>query len=355
MRKRVCLTGGGGFVGAHTLAHLLQGTDWDVVVVDSFRHKGKTDRISQTLRGGPPAWRDRVQIYVHDLTAPVSAQGIAAIGPLDYIIAMASGSHVDRSIADPVPFVRNNVELIMSTLELARQAQPGHMIVISTDEVYGPVRADQPPHGEWAPILPSNPYSASKACQEALAVSWWRTYGVPLSIVNAMNIYGEMQDREKYLPSLISKISAGETVTVHGTAGNIGTRHWLHARNLSDALLFIFANLPPASFGSSTRPDRYNVVGRARISNLKMAQMVAELLGKPLRYVLEDFHSTRPGHDPHYGLDGSKLSELGWEPPVEFGAALARTVRWSTEHPEWLFPDCGEAAQRLSRGVLVAG
>lgn len=334
MTKRVLLTGGGGFVGAHTLAHLLQETGWDVVVVDSFRHKGKTDRIAQTLAGGPPEWRERVKIYLHDLGAPFSAQALHWLQPLDYIIAMASESHVDRSISDPLPFVRNNVELIMSTLELAREIQPEHMVVVSTDEVYGPIRGDEASPREWAPMLPSNPYAASKAAQEALAIAWWRTYGVPLSIVNCMNLIGERQDAEKFLPMLIAKINSGETVTIHGRPGNIGTRHYLHARNLADAILFIVRHLPPGMFPESDRPDRYNVVGRDRLSNLQLAQSVATLLGKPLRYELRDF--ARPGHDPHYGLDGGKLRALGWKPPVPFESSLAKTVHWTLSHPEWL-------------------
>jgi dTDP-glucose 4,6-dehydratase len=173
-----------------------------------------------------------------------------------------------------------------------------------------------------------------------------------------MNLIGERQGGEKFLPTLIRKIAAGETVTVHGAPGNIGTRHYLHARNLADALVFILRNLPPAMFpahaGSALegaeaggvsvcwdaptadRPDRYNIVGPDRLSNLQLAQMVADITGQPLDYRLEDFHRTRPGHDPHYGLDGSKLKVLGWKPPVPFAESLAKTVRWSLANQEWL-------------------
>jgi dTDP-glucose 4,6-dehydratase len=346
MTKRVLLTGAGGFIGAHVLEHLLHETDWHVTATDSFRHKGKTDRIRQVLENGPAEWRQRTSVVMHDLAAPVSSQLRHKIGPVDYVIGMASLSHVDDSIAAPVPFVRNNVDIALSVLEYAREVRPEALIWISTDEVYGPVEENQGNHREWAPILPSNPYSASKATQEALAVAYWRTYGVPLVIVNCMNLIGERQDPCKYLPMLTGRISRGETVTVHGSPGNIGTRHYLHARNLADALLFIFRNLPPSLFAAhlspcnlprlADRPDRYNIVGPDRISNLQLAQMVADLVGQPLKYRLEDFHSTRPGHDPHYGLDGGKLAALGWKPPVPFRESLAKTVRWTLEHPEWL-------------------
>jgi dTDP-glucose 4,6-dehydratase len=345
--KRVLLTGAGGFIGAHVLEHLLHETDWQVTATDSFRHKGKTDRIRQVLEAGPGGWRERTHVVMHDLAAPVASQLRHKIGHVDYVLALASLSHVDDSIADPVGFTRNNTDIALSALEYAREARPGHLIWVSTDEVYGPVEAGQA-HREWAPILPSNPYSASKAAQEALAIAYWRTYGVPLSIVNSMNLIGERQGPEKFLPSLVRRISRGETVTVHGSPGNIGTRHYLHARNLADAMLYIMRNLPPAVFPAhrqpelgagpvtADRPDRFNIVGPDRVSNLQLAQMVADIIGKPLRYRLEDFHTTRPGHDPHYGLDGSKLAALGWKPPVPFAESLARTVQWALSHPEWL-------------------
>lgn len=342
----VLLTGAGGFAGHHCLEHLLTATDWDVVATDSFRHKGTADRIA-AVTDPHPEWRRRVRVISHNLTAPFTPQTIDRIGLVDYVIAMASESHVDRSIADPVPFVQNNVSVALSTLEYCRQAKPKSVILISTDEVYGPepVIGGAPlPHPEWAPILPSNPYSASKACQEAIAISWWRTYGVPVSIVNCMNLIGERQDPEKFLPMLIAKISAGETVTIHGRESDIGTRHYLHARNLADGIVHILTQLPPAmfpahwSYGRTTgdRPDRYNIVGPDRVGNLELARMVAAEIGKPLRYELVDFHSARPGHDPHYGLDPAKLTAAGWKPPVPLEESLARTVRWSLRHPGWL-------------------
>lgn len=338
--KRLLLTGAGGFVGAHALAHILDQTDWELVVTDSFRHKGKTDRIAQTMRGGPVEWLERVTLITHDLSAPISSQMAERIGDVDYVIAMASASHVDRSIADPAGFARNNLEVALSTLEFCRQAQPRAIILISTDEVYGPVEEnDLDGHQEWATILPSNPYAASKACQEALAISYWRTYGLPVAIVNCMNLIGEMQDREKYLPTLIAGVRDGRQVTIHGTPGNIGTRHYLHARNLADALLFILRQLPPRRFGElirGDRPDRWNIAGPDRISNLELAEMVAELIGLPLYYELEDFHTTRPGHDPHYGLNPGKMAAVGWKPPVPFRTSLQRTVSWTLAHPEWL-------------------
>lgn len=335
---RLLLTGAGGFIGHHVLEHVLSVTDWQVDCTDSFRHKGKTDRIAQVLGNGPAGptgWRSRVRVVTHDLAAPFTPRSAGRFAGCDYLIAMASESHVDRSIDDPVPFVVNNVQVILNTLELARQVRPRHVIVISTDEVYGPVESGEA-HQEWAPIIPSNPYSASKAAQEAIAISYWRTYGLPVTIVNCMNLFGERQDPEKYLPMLIRRISQGETVNIHGTEGNIGTRHYLHARNLADALVHILTALPPVQFPHAGRPQRFNIASPDPTSNLDLAQMVAAITGRPLEYTLTDFHSARPGHDPHYGLDPGKLTAAGWKPPVDFAESLERTVKWSLKHEEWL-------------------
>jgi dTDP-glucose 4,6-dehydratase len=325
------------------LEHLLVNTSWDVIVTDSFRHRGKTDRIAEVL-APHPEWRTRVKVITHDLAAPFSVQTVTQLGQVDYVIAMASESHVDRSISDPVPFVLNNVLVILTTLELCRKLQPRHVIVISTDEVYGPepeIGGVLVPHDEWSPVIPSNPYSASKASQEAIAISYWRTYDLPLTIVNSMNLIGERQDREKFLPLVISAVSCGAEIQIHGRAGDVGSRHYLHARNLADALVYILEFLPPAMFSAEgreavDRPQRLNVVGPDRIDNLDLGLRVAKLIGKPLAFRLVDFHSARPGHDPHYGLNPAKLTGLGWKPPVDFDESLARTIRWTLGHPDWL-------------------
>jgi dTDP-glucose 4,6-dehydratase len=366
MAKRILITGAGGFAGAHFLEHILVNTDWEITLTDSFRHKGKTDRIRQVLANGPhprlPAsgleyapWADRVEIYKHDLTVPVSNQGLDFIGGVDYMVCYASESHVDRSITDPVPFVRNNVDVALSSLEMARALNPSHVVWISTDEVCGPVAADDfYGHDEWGRMLPSNPYAGSKAAQEAIAVSYWRTYGVPLIITRCMNMIGERQDPEKFIPMAIAKISRGETVTIHGTPDNIGTRHYLHSRNLADGILFLLKTQPAAVFPAhltatyaqhgvpnrvSDMPDMYNVASPARINNLTLAQMIAEAQGKPLHMKFEDFHTTRPGHDPHYGLNPRKIHDLGWRMPMSFEESLTHTVNWTLKHPEWLIPD----------------
>lgn len=340
--KKVLLTGGGGFIGGHTFAHIMHNTDWQLTIIDSFRHKGKTDRITEMIESHPD-WRERVTVITHDLKAPFSPQLIERIGPINYIINMASESHVDRSITDPRDFIENNVHLTLSMLEYARvlagqlQSPLEKFIQISTDEVYGPA-PDGHNHKEGEPHKPSNPYSASKAAQEDICYAYWRTYDLPVVITNTMNIIGEMQDPEKFLPMLIKGIKIGRKVTIHANADSsvIGSRYYLHARNQADALIFLLKNVEFPKYGNGNDIGRFNVVGEYEISNLELAQKVADILGKELRYELVDFHSSRPGHDLRYALDGSKLAALGWKAPLTFDESLKNTVEWTIAHPEWL-------------------
>lgn len=332
---RVLLTGVAGFIGSHTLQHLLEKTDWDIVGVASWKHKGTPERVEQVLSKNP-SWIERVTIITHDLESPFTEMTKKRIGTIDYIVNVASESHVDRSITHPVPFVQNNVNLALNMLEFAREVKPKKFIQISTDEVYG-VAPEGVNHKEWSPIVPSNPYSASKAAQEAIAISYWRTYGVPIVITNTMNNFGEMQDGEKFIPLLINKISNGEEVTLHGREGYIGSRFYLHARNHADAILFLLLNVEPTLYreGVDLVPDRFNVVGESEVDNLEMGEMVAKIVGKPLLYRLEDVHAQRPGHDRRYALDGSKLKSLGWVAPFSLEESLETTIKWTLTHPLW--------------------
>lgn len=337
-KKRVLLTGIGGSISAHFLAHIFSNTNWDVVGIDSFRHKGWTDRVAEVLKKDHE-WSKRLCVITHDMSAPFSDMMKKKIGHIDYIINMASLSDVEASINDPVPFIRNNVELVLNVLEFAREAKPDVFIQISTDEVYG---ASISKHGdlrkEWDAIVPSNPYAASKACQEAIAISYWRTYGVPVIITNTMNNVCFMQQASKY-PVMIQKaIQNGEEITIHGKPGEIGSRSYIDSRSFADAVLFILRNLPPHKHVPLTadRPDRYNIAGDKQLDNLELAELIAKLMGRELKYKFLDAHSARSGHDPHYGLDSTKLYGLGWKSPKKFEESLKEIIDWQTAHPEWL-------------------
>ncbi len=336
MAMRLLLTGAGGFVGAHTLIHFLHNTDWDITVIDSFRNMGKTDRVVHMLETHPE-YIPRVTVLTHDLTAPFSDQFVDRMGKIDYVINMASESSVDRSITFPRDFVNNNVNLMHTMMEYAQKNPVKKFLHISTDEVYGPAPEGYD-HIEGDYHRPSNPYAASKAMQEDLGWSYWRTFDVPYMQTNTMNLFGELQDTEKLIPRVIQCAVSGNVMPIFADKKlAAGSRKYLHARNQSDALLFILNNVEPSSYvRGDERPEIFNVVGDTEISNLDMALLVASHTGKKLNYELVDVYTARPGHDTRYSLDGTKLAELGWTAPLDFESSVKSTVEWSLEHREWL-------------------
>lgn len=340
MAKRLLLTGIGGSIGIHTFAHVMHNTDWHVVGIDSFRHKGWCDRVDEMLKSHPD-WADRLTVITHDLSAPFSELTQKKIGHVDYIISMASLSDVEASLKDPVPFFQNNVALTLNMLEYARYLPDLEAFIqISTDEVYGPTTGKNDGYEEWATMLPSNPYAASKAAQEMAAIAWWRSYNIPLIITNTMNNFGEMQQASKY-PVMIQKaLAKDEKITIHSIGDEIGSRSYIHSRNFSDALIFLLKNVKPHKHipGKVDRPDRYHIAGDKQVDNRELAQLIAKLMGKEdtFQYELVDVHSTRPGHDPHYGLKAEKIKELGWKPPLSFEESLKNTIEWQSANNHWI-------------------
>lgn len=335
--KRVLLTGIAGSIGIHTLSQIMKNTDWEVVGVASFKHKGWCDRLSTHFKNHPGD-EERTTIITHDLTAPFSELTKKRIGHIDYIINMASLSDVEASNQDPVPFVLNNIHLVLNMLQYAREIKPEAFIQISTDEVYGPTTGKDDGYKEWNPKIPSNPYAASKSCQEELAISWWRAFGVPLIITNTMNNFSEMQSASKY-PVIIQKaIANGEEITIHGDEEGIGSRSYIHSQNFANALIFLLQNTKPYLHQPSKvdKPDRYHIAGDKQVDNLELAQMTARLMGKELKYKVVDFHKTRPGHDKHYGLNDDKIRALGWKSPVSFEESYENTIKWQSENPDWI-------------------
>lgn len=336
---RILLTGASGFVGSHVLAHLLAHTDADIICPWTLRHHGSSQLLAAALDQAPEpgAWNHRVTTVMHDLACPIPATLADDIGPVDAVLNVASESGVEHSIATPASFVRNNIELMLSLLEYARQTKPALFLHMDTDEVYGPAPVGYA-HREWDTILPSNPYAASKASQSALATAWWRTYGLPVVLTRTMNLIAPGQSGEKLVPTVIRKVLAGETVPIYASPDGVpGSRHWIDAREFAGAWLHLLRATKPEMYPEHDRPSMWHIVGEER-SNLQIAQAIADILGKPLRYELVSFHASRPGHDLRYALDGTKLAAAGWKPSRSIEETLQDIVAWYLDRPQWLTP-----------------
>lgn len=335
MSKKVLLTGGAGSIGIHVIAHIMHNTDWDVVCLDSFHHKGYRDRLEH-MYAAHPDWKLRIKEFQHDLVCPISPELEVGMGKIDYVLHLAALSDVFFSIENPVYTIQNNVNSTLTMLEYARKIKPEQFIYFSTDEVYGPVERGGA-HPEWDAHRPSNGYSASKAASEDICYAYWRGYGVPLILTNTMNNFGEMQSSSKFPVIVQKKVDAGETVTIHGSEKEAGTRFYIHSRNVADALLHIIKRgARQHETGKMDDPYRYHIVGDECLSNLDMAQKIAGLMGKELKYVTEDFHSHNPAHDIHYGLEDNNLRSSGWKQPLSFDESMKKTIEWQSENPEWI-------------------
>lgn len=327
--RRILLTGGAGFIGHHVLADLLRHTDAEVVCLDRLDDSGTLNRIAAVLHDVGIVTGRRVRVVFHDLKAALNASVRQAIGPIDTIYHLAAGSHVDRSIADPMPFIYDNVVGTGHLLEYARSLDTlDRLVYFSTDEVFGPAPVGVA-YREWDRYRSGNPYAATKAGAEELCLAWANTYGLPVLVTHCMNVFGERQAPEKFIPLVIRQVLAGQTVTIHAdpTRTRPGSRFYIHARNVAAAVRFVLAHGTPG--------EKYNIVGEREVDNLRLASVIAEVIGQPLHFELVDFHGSRPGHDLRYALDGSRLAAMGWRLPVTFEDSLAKTVRWTVAHPEW--------------------
>lgn len=342
---RSLVTGGTGFIGSHLVEHLLATTHDEVVVLDGLTYAGDATRLAE-LKGFDPR---RCKIVWHDLRSEVPLSVHERIGPVDRVFHFAAMSSVDRSITEPEETIIGNNAITAYTYKYLRLHQPTveAIVHVSTDEVYGPAPAGVMSR-EWDSIKPSNGYSASKAGTEAAAFAYWRTHGLPIVIINIMNVIGRRQNAEKFLPKTIYAIRKGDPVLVHArpteedtpTAstiwqGNPGewwepsSRVWIHADDVAQAMVFITEKLGVRRYSADAdRPDRWHIAGSDEVDVARMAEWIGMALGVKPNLEFVDYHSSRPGHDHRYALDASALRAEGWEPSMTTREAVHAVVEW---------------------------
>lgn len=340
----ILITGAAGFVGHHMVEHVLKNTDFRIIGIDSLSYSGSLERLRDIQID--PFHHPRFTHMGYDFRQPAGPNLIKELSGVTHVLHMGAESHVDRSISDPMSFVTANVAGTTNMLELARGLPNLELFIyFSTDEVFGPVPLDPayPGHKEDAVHNPKNPYAATKSAGEQMVTAFANTYALPCIITRQMNIFGERQHPEKFIPKVIRSVLSGDVVPIHATSDRkqAGMRHYIHARNVADAHMFLLREKPWKAVHNE-HVDSYHIVGEREVDNLTLAKMIENFVKEfrpgaaGLKYEMVDFHSSRPGHDLRYALDGGKMKHLGWQPPKNFEESLRKTVEWSLNNPVWL-------------------
>lgn len=344
MTKRVLITGGAGFIGHHIINLFLEKTDWEIISLDRLDYSGNLNRLDNVVKQYPPEVRKRVKIVWHDLKAEIAEINRNLIGDVNIILHLAASSHVDRSISHPMEFVMDNTIGTVHMLNYARTLKNlERFIYFSTDEIFG-IAPNGVSYKERDRYNSTNPYSASKAAAEEFCVAYENTYKLPIFITHTMNVFGERQHPEKFIPMCIRKIRDGEKIFIHSdhTKTIPGSRFYIHGKDVAEAMYFLL-NLNEAQLKKVYEPDfggakcpKFNVVGKEEIDNLQLVKYIAGAVGKEPVYELIDFHTSRPGHDLRYALSGDYMRELGWEPRLTLQERIKEVVDWSLTNKEWI-------------------
>ncbi|MCP4568903.1 MAG: dTDP-glucose 4,6-dehydratase [FCB group bacterium] len=316
---KLLLTGTAGFIGSSLVAHLLRvDSDLELISLDSLDYAGNRINLD-SIQGGIESDRHR---FVHgsicdrELVNEIVGEGI------DGIINLAAHTHVDRAYYRPESFIRNNVEGVLNLLRAAAQYGVPRFLQVSTDEVYGAVKADAP-CDEMAPLRPGNYYSSSKASAD-LYISAASNYGeVDAVIIRGTNNFGPRQFPEKLIPFFTGRILTGQNLPLYGDGKQM--RDWLYVEDFCRAIWLVFTK--------GARGEIYNAGAGNHMSNYDLTRrLIAILDADP---VLIKCVADRPGHDFCYAVDWGKIEKLGWRPKADFENALADTVCWYRDNPEW--------------------
>jgi dTDP-glucose 4,6-dehydratase len=341
----ILVTGGAGFIGANFVLDWLAWHDEPVINLDKLTYAGNPETL-QSLQGDT-----RHTLVQGDIGDAALVTQLLATHQPRAVINFAAESHVDRSIHGPGEFIQTNIVGTFSLLESVRgywNGLPNHhrdggvaptkdsfrFLHVSTDEVYGSLKKDEPAFTETSHIEPNSPYSASKAASDHLVRAWHHTYGLPVLTTNCSNNYGPYHFPEKLIPLMIVNALAGKALPVYGDGQQI--RDWLFVKDHCSAIRRV---LEAGRLG-----ETYNVGGWNEKANIDIVHTVCALLdelrpradGKPYREQIT-YVTDRPGHDRRYAIDARKLErELGWKPAETFESGIRKTVQWYLDNPDWV-------------------
>ena len=322
MRKTVLVTGGAGFIGSNFIYLLLEERpDWKVVCVDALTYAANIHTLNKAMES------PNFQFYHEDIRSRDGIFRIFEAEKPDIVVNFAAESHVDRSIGDPGIFLETNVLGTQVVMDACRKFGVERFHQVGTDEVYGDLPLDRPDllFREDTPIHASSPYSASKASADLLALAYYRTYGLPVTISRCSNNYGPYQFPEKLIPLMINNAVQEKPLPVYGKGLNV--RDWLYVRDHCRGILAI---LEKGKAG-----EVYNLGGHNEKTNIEIVKIILQELGKP--ETLITYVADRKGHDLRYAIDPSKANrELGWAPTTAFSDGIRMTIRWYKDHMDWM-------------------
>lgn len=312
---RLLVAGGAGFIGSHFIRHMLKNSDMSILNVDALTYAGNLQSLSDVE--AHPRYA-----FVHADITDTKAMRAVFLSGVDMVVNFAAETHVDRSIADPLQFVKTNILGVQTLLSQALEHNAKRFLQVSTDEVYGSL-GEEGLFSENSPLDPSSPYSASKASADLMTIAYGRTYGMDAVVTRCSNNYGTHQFPEKLIPHCIIKAMHGEKVPVYGDGQNI--RDWLHVSDHCTALALVLER--------GKAGEVYNIGGSNERSNLTIVRKILDILGKP--HSLVEFVGDRPGHDRRYAIDAAKLKSLGWQNEINFEQGLQDTIKWYIDNPRW--------------------
>jgi dTDP-glucose 4,6-dehydratase len=313
------VTGGAGFIGSAFVRLVLgSGRDFQVINLDKLTYAGNLENLL------PIAANERYRFVHGDICDAKLVNDLVAEAKPDAIVHFAAESHVDRSILSPAPVFETNLRGTFTLLEAARMNNIPRFLHVSTDEVYGSIDA---PHeaDEHYPLRASSPYSASKAGSDLLALSYFITYKLPVTVTRASNNYGPYQFPEKLIPLMISNAIADQSLPIYGDGMQV--RDWLYVDDHCRAIL--------ACIERGRAGEVYNIGGSRSLANVEVVKMMLAMIGKPMSLMVTV--KDRPGHDRRYALSSEKLMrETGWEAQVPFEKGLQATIDWYRGNSDWI-------------------
>jgi len=314
MKMDILVTGGSGFIGSNFIRHMLERyPDYRIINLDKLTYAGNPDNLKDVENN--PNYS-----FVHgDICDVFVVSKVMQL--VDRVVHFAAESHVDRSLDDGSVFVRTNVLGTHTLLESALEHDIKRFVHVSTDEVYGSINEGS--FKETDILVPSSPYSSSKAGSDLLAQSYYITHKLPVIITRCTNNFGPYQYPEKLIPLFVTNLLDGRKVPVYGTGQNI--RDWIYVLDHCKAIDFVVHN---GSVG-----EIYNIGGKAEKTNLEITGKIIEMVGSDESMI--EYVKDRLGHDLRYSLDCSKLRGLAWAPEYDFNEALMLTVRWYVENRWW--------------------